>query len=82
MPGEEFGVGVELGLCGQMDSMPMQDSVLFPVVEFFFNPVTYFKTMVRCHGDIPSIKEFVYVRSKQDAILDPVLSFQLIISTA
>lgn len=82
MPGEEFRAGLELGLYALMDSMPMQNPVLLPVVEFFFNPVTYFKTVIGGHGDIPSIKEFVDVRFKQGAIFDPVLSFPLIISRA
>ena len=54
VPGEEFGAGVELGLCGQMESMPMQHPVLFPVVEFIFNPVADLETVVGGHGHIPT----------------------------
>ena len=73
MPGEEFGAGVELAVSRQMDLMPMQHPVLLPVVEFLFDPVADLKTVVRGYGDIPSIKEFVDIRSKENSILDPVL---------
>ena len=52
------------------------------IVEFLFDPVADLKTVVRGYGDVPSIKEFVDVRSKENSILDPVLSFPLIISRA
>jgi len=74
VPDEEFGAGVEPGLNGQMDSMPMQHPILFPVVEFFFNPVADFETVVSSYGGIPGIKEFVDIRSKENAILNPVLA--------
>jgi len=63
---------------GKTQSDPARDGK--SIDEFFFNPVADFKTVVGGYGDIASIKEFVDVRSKENSILDPVLSLPLIIS--
>ena len=70
MPGQKFGAGFEVGSGGHVDLLPVENPVLHPVVEFFLDAVTDFKTMVGCDRDIPGIEKPVDVGPKEQAVFN------------
>ena len=46
----------------------MKCPVLFSVIKLFFNPITYFKTVVICHSNISAVEKPMDVRAEEEAI--------------
>jgi hypothetical protein len=56
----------------QHDLFPMDGIILVPIFEFFLDPAANFYTIIRCYGDIATVKESVHFLTKQDSIRDCV----------
>lgn len=74
MPGELLRARASIGRPGDPDPLAVTGQVILAIVEVISKAPTYLKPVFRRHSDIASIKQYVEVASKEQAIVQTVLA--------